>query len=131
MTPTQQIGYDAQRRGEIDPDLSRADTPAGREYRDGMRMARRDEADAVMRDGIEAATDRTRDSNPESTPPTPPAPRTLLVPLTLCGALAVPAEAISLTTSPATPNAFADPEPGAKKVRKAKPADEGQGSLFA
>lgn len=122
MTPIQQSGYDAQQRGEVDPDLSRADTPAGREYRDGMRMARRDEMDANL------------SAMPVSGAPCPIGPADyvstpLSVPLTPCGALAVPAKALSLTTPPATPNAFADPEPGAKKGRKAKPEARDQGQL--
>lgn len=47
MTPTQQTGYNDQKAGALDPDLSRADNPKGREYRDGMRCARRDEVDAL------------------------------------------------------------------------------------
>lgn len=47
MTPTQQLGYNDQKAGAICPDLSRADTAKGREYRDGLRMARRDEVDAI------------------------------------------------------------------------------------
>lgn len=47
MTPTQQLGYNDQKAGKLDPDLARADNPKGRKYRDGMRCARRDEVDAL------------------------------------------------------------------------------------
>ncbi len=52
MTTIEQQGYDAQRSGVLDPELSLEDTAAGRQYREGARRARRDLQDAQLSPSI-------------------------------------------------------------------------------
>lgn len=130
MTPTQQRGYDDAKAGLTNPALAEADTPAGREYRAGVRQRRRDESDAQS-DGVTlgAGWVPTYD-NPDNRHCEQPAesvvtgaPRLQIEPEPPCAA-PNPFAAIQKA------GPFADPEPRAPRTRKAKPVDDAQASLF-
>lgn len=150
MTPTQQTGYNDQKAGKLDPDLCRADTRAGREYRDGMRCARRDEVDALegalhvvgaQLDPVERAvllaeqvTPIDSEPAPSETKPAPDESNALVSgsndPLhelkkDVAAVMGVPEH---LTRE--IP-AIIEPVYEKKRTRKAKPADADQGSLFS
>ncbi len=116
MTPTQQRGYADQQSGMINPALSVADTPEGREYRDGARAARRLAADSVI---------AANEGNP------PPLPSDYLPesPGTRKNATPEP-DLPQAGVSGRVGGAFAEPVPGAKKPRKPKAADADQLSLL-
>ena len=73
MTPTQQRGYDDQRAGMLNPALADADTPDGKEYRDGVRQGRRDAKDGIERTEVMPSPVQVMDEPP---PPVQPAPST-------------------------------------------------------
>lgn len=116
MTPMQQQGYSDQQAGMVNAALAEADTPEGREYRDGARARKRAEYDAIMRDGIEFAGPASDYLGGAET--APEASQTVKVQASLAGAGSGPG------------GAFAEPEPAAKKPRKAKPVDDTQASLL-
>lgn len=123
MTSLQQRGYDDQMAGKPDPVLEVADTVEARQYRDGLRAARRDQIEERCNDmelGPALATQRTE---PLAIEPTEPPPITLndIAP-------SLPDTAIDIASTPGAPNAFFDPPP--KKPRKPKPADDAQLGLF-
>lgn len=131
MTPLQQRGFDDQRAGKLDPILNTAMTPAGQEYRDGTRQARRDAWDA----GEPMA------STPQATQSTAPEPVFIAHPALVEAAKAVFPPSVTVIPSAPLPvasglhptgqlGAFTDHLKGAKKPRKAKPAPAGQASLF-
>lgn len=117
MTPIMQDGYDAQKKGALDPELVRADTAAGREYREGTRQARRDAFDAEQGHEPFRARPVTAEIFASEPPPVE--------------SIAPPADSNAPETdSKPLGGAFSEPEPRAKR-RKEKPAPQDQGELFA
>ncbi len=116
MTPIMQNGYDAQRAGTLDADLMAQDTAAGREYREGTRRARREQADADAGFAPFVAPVRTADFLEPAAPPP----------------VAVPEQAPEVASSHTLAcGAFSEPEPKAKKPKKEKVKAPDQGDLFA
>lgn len=129
MTPTQQIGYNDQKAGTLDPDLSRADTAKGREYRDGMRCARRDEVDALegalnvvggTLDPVERAVLLAEQVTPIESEPSP------------SDSKQAPDESKALVSGSNRPAAteIIPPVYEKKRTRKAKPVDDSQASFL-
>ncbi len=134
MTETQQRGYDDQAAGMLNAALAEADTPAGREYRDGARARRRDAEEGLTQEQ-RAAAERDRDAKNviaanEGKPLSAPFEHPVGCSCHQCNfgggePAAVMPDAASMGA------AFAEPEPAGKKPKKPKQAaDDGQASLF-